>query len=106
VEIAVTLNAPGLVVLSDTFAPGWLATVESGGTARSADVLRTNRICRGIMLPAGEHRIRYEYLPSRFFCGAWMSGAACALLAIVVGWRLLIRQAPVLAIGGAASSPE
>jgi hypothetical protein len=106
VEIAVTLNAPGLVVLSDAFAPGWLATVQSGGTARPADVLRTNRICRGILLPAGEHRIRYEYRPSRFIGGAWMSGAACALLAIVLGWRLLIRQAPVLAPGGAASCPE
>jgi hypothetical protein len=92
VEIEATLAAPGLVVLSDTFAPGWIATVETAGTARAADILRTNRICRGVLLPAGNHRITYEYRPLRFRWGAWISGAAWAALAIVLGWQLLIGQ--------------
>lgn len=90
VVIEVRMLEPGLVVISDAFAPGWIATVDSGETARHADILRTNRICRGILLPAGDHLITFEYRPQRFRDGLWLSSAAWCALAIVIGGRMLI----------------
>ncbi|HZL87100.1 MAG TPA: hypothetical protein VFB96_01880 [Pirellulaceae bacterium] len=92
VEIDVTLASPGLVILSDAYAPGWTATVETDGTTRTVDILRTNRICRGILLPAGEHRITYAYRPLSFRYGAWMSGAAWAALSIICLCRVASKR--------------
>jgi hypothetical protein len=59
VEIRATLAAPGLVVLADTYASGWRATVD--GTP--APILPTNHLFRGVPAPAGEHLVRFEYRP-------------------------------------------
>ncbi len=81
VEIEATLAVPGLVVLSDLHAPGWSATAENDGQQRSVEILRTNRVCRGVLLPAGRHRIVMVYRPTRFYAGAWIS---------VIGWAVVI----------------
>ena len=98
VEVAATLASPGLVVLSDTFAPGWTASVQTGAATRPAAILRTDRICRGILLPAGEHRIAMTYSPANFRQGAWISGAAWALLVAAV-IATLVPQGPRQQIG-------
>lgn len=92
VEIDASLNVPGLVILNDAYAPGWNATVKTQGVERTVDILRTNRVCRGIWLPAGQHRIRYEYRPRSFMVGVWLSGASWLALAVVSGWFLVSRR--------------
>jgi hypothetical protein len=92
IEIEATLAAPGLVVLSDLYAPGWVATAESGGRKQPLPVLRTNRVCRGVWLPAGQHVVRFEYRPAGFVRGTWISLAAwlaagAALLAVIIKGR-------------------
>ncbi len=81
------LNKPGLVVLNDTFASGWHATVHRrGGAAASARIHRTNGIMRGIFLPAGEFEIHLAYRPQEFCIGMFVSGlawTACLLYLIV-----------------------
>ncbi|HUE75068.1 MAG TPA: YfhO family protein [Pirellulaceae bacterium] len=89
VQIEAALTAPGLVVLSDLFAPGWSATVETEGRCRSVPILRTNRVCRGVWLPAGKHRIEMVYRPPRFYAGAWISGIDWAAVVIFVGLTAL-----------------
>jgi hypothetical protein len=69
VEIDAMLAAPGLVVLADTYYPGWTATVDG---ARAA-ILPTNHLFRGVRSPAGRHRIRFEYRPSSLALGAAVS---------------------------------
>ncbi|MGD9721747.1 MAG: hypothetical protein AB7O59_05335 [Pirellulales bacterium] len=78
VEIEATLNAPGLVVLADTFYPGWTLSVETGQTARDVPIVRTNRVLRGAALPAGKHRLVYRYQPASVRWGAAVSAAALA----------------------------
>jgi uncharacterized membrane protein YfhO len=75
VELEAELAVPGLVVLSDLFYPGWTATVLSAGETlpRPVFVIRTNRIMRGVWLPAGRHRITYVYRPAPFYVGAALS---------------------------------
>jgi len=89
IRIEATLAAAGLVILSDTYFPGWEAEIHSDGkTVRTAKILRTNRIMRGVMLPAGKHTVVFRYRPTTFRVGAAVSAIAwCALLAVAV-WRL------------------
>ena len=91
VEIVATLQSPGLVVLSDLYYPGWQAGVQSDGETvpRREKIWRTNRVMRGIMLPAGKHRIVYRYRPIYFYMGLIVSIFAWLLLAIVGAAMLL-----------------
>ncbi|MHC4403991.1 MAG: YfhO family protein [Planctomycetota bacterium] len=90
VEIEADLDAPGLVVLSDQFYPGWRLEVETDGEAgRTVPILRTNRVMRGAWLPAGHHRLVYRFRPASFLWGAavsgvgWLALAALGLLVVV-----------------------
>lgn len=94
IEIQATLAAAGLVVLSDLFHPGWELTVESQGTTRSLPIVRTNRVMRGALLPAGTHRLVYRYRPASVFWGAAISITAALALAVAaacLGLRRLRR---------------
>jgi hypothetical protein len=66
VEIEAALAAPGLVVLADTYHPGWVARVDGV----RAPILATNHLFRGVRAPAGMHRIRFEYRPRALAIGA------------------------------------
>jgi hypothetical protein len=69
VEIDATLAVPGLVVLADTYYPGWTATVDGA----PAPILATNHLFRGVPAPAGAHRIRFAYRPRSLALGAALS---------------------------------
>ncbi len=55
----VQADEPGLLVRSETWAPGWLAEV--GGDPR--DVLRVNCAIQGVWLEKGDHEVQFEYAP-------------------------------------------
>jgi hypothetical protein len=76
VEIEAELATPGLVVLADLYYPGWELTAETGGRQQSLPIFRTDRILRGALLPAGKHRLIYEYRSWNFYVGAAVSAAA------------------------------
>ena len=91
VTIEAQLNEPGLVVLSDTYDTNWQATVTRHEAAGLGDplrrhVYRTNRVMRGVYLPAGTYQIVYEYHPVPFWTGsaisliAWLGLAGVALI--------------------------
>ncbi|HIA20529.1 MAG TPA: hypothetical protein EYN70_14125 [Planctomycetaceae bacterium] len=82
VTIEAQLVKPGLVVLSDTYSQNWRATVsvkkENGySDPRPSRVYRTNRVMRGIYLPAGDYQITYRYHPSLFWTGSTVTLLAC-----------------------------
>jgi hypothetical protein len=82
VEIDATLAAPGLVVLADTFYPGWVATVDGAPAA----ILATNHLFRGVPAPAGVHRIRFEYRPRSLLLGGALSLLTALVLAAGALW--------------------
>jgi len=98
VEIEAELNRPGLVVLCDQFYPGWQLEVDTEGEGRRrAPILRTNRVMRGVWLPAGRHRLEYRYRPARLFWGAWLSGLGWITLGtMAIGSVLRRRPTPRL----------
>lgn len=73
---------PSLLVLSDTFFPGWKAYVDGA----EVPILRANYLFRAVVLPAGVHEVVFEYHPASFRAGLTVSGVFMALLAAAVGW--------------------
>lgn len=67
------------LVLTDTFYPGWKATVDG----KQAYILRANLLFRAIVVPAGEHKVVFEYDPQSFRLGVIL--AALSALSIVLG---------------------
>ncbi|MEZ6074010.1 MAG: hypothetical protein R3C10_27965 [Pirellulales bacterium] len=84
IEIVVTLDAPGMLVLADLYTPDWTATAETAGSVSNAEVLRVNRVMRGVALPAGSHRVTLTYRPASFTAGAAISGLAWSCLPIAL----------------------
>ena len=65
VTLRATLRGRGLVVLDDTWAPGWSVQVDG----HAAQALQTNAVLRGVVVPAGAPRDRVALTA----CPAWRS---------------------------------
>ncbi len=72
VELKAKLDWPGLVILADTYYPGWRLSIDG----QPAPILRANRLMRGAAVPAGEHTLLYTYEPASFRIGAVISAAS------------------------------
>jgi uncharacterized membrane protein YfhO len=86
-HVTVETDAPGrrLLVLSDTWFPGWRATVDG----QPAPIARANVAFRAVAVPPGRHRVVFEYAPASFRIGATISGAA---LLSIAGWTALAER--------------
>ena len=85
VVIEATLAAPGALVLLDTNYPGWRARVN----AERAPIYTANYLFRAVLLPAGKHRVVFEYVSHALFMGVGL----CMLgLALLVGMALSLRR--------------
>jgi hypothetical protein len=79
VEIDVTLDQPGLVVLSDLFYPGWRLTIDGA----PAPIHRANLLMRAAAVRAGQHHLDYTYEPLSFRIGLGFSALGLAVLALL-----------------------
>ncbi|MGB9890631.1 MAG: YfhO family protein, partial [Anaerolineae bacterium] len=79
VVLFVETDAPALLVLSDTFYPGWQAEVDG----ERAPIYRTNAVFRGVLVPPGKHRVEMTFRPSslRWSLMIWDMG----LLILITG---------------------
>jgi hypothetical protein len=78
--LEVDVAEPGLLVVNDAFAPGWVARVD--GTETS--ILAANVLARGVVVPAGRHAVTMSYEPREVRVGlavSLLALAACAALA-------------------------
>jgi len=57
VSIRTKSRTEGLLILSDYCYPGWKGYLDD----KPVDILRVNYILRGIYLPKGEHKVRFQY---------------------------------------------
>ena len=79
IKIHTTASADAWLVLSDTFYPGWLASVDG----QPSTVLRGDVLFRVVAVPAGEHEVELRFEP------------------VSVKLGLLISIVALLALGGA-----
>jgi uncharacterized membrane protein YfhO len=59
----------GMVVLSDTYYPGWRARVDH----QPAEIYEVNSAMRGVAVPRGIHTITMRYRPLSVYLGAALS---------------------------------
>ncbi|MBI3956049.1 YfhO family protein, partial [Candidatus Gottesmanbacteria bacterium] len=70
----------GYLVSSETYYPGWRATIDG----KETPVFEGNIAFRTIFLPAGAHRIEFSYRPTIVLVGAAVSTAAILLAIFLV----------------------
>jgi hypothetical protein len=69
VNIQASLDRPGILILADSFYPGWNAYVNG----RQEKIYRANLFFRGVPLSAGTHTIQFCYEPRSFAIGRAVS---------------------------------
>jgi len=83
---ASSISNGGFLVLRDSFATGWSATVDG----QPADIVRVDGLFRGVRLAAGTHRVEFRYQPPGLMAGF----AVSVFSAIGLGVLALIRPRP------------
>lgn len=76
VTVDVTTRGSGLLVLSDTFYPGWKAYLDG----REVEILRANYAFRAVEVGDGSHRVRFSYTPDYYSMGIAVTSTSAALL--------------------------
>jgi hypothetical protein len=79
VVVRATLDAPGYLVLADTYYPGWEARVDG----RETPIHAANLMFRAVKVDAGAHEVVFAYRPRSFFHGLILGGVAAALCLIL-----------------------
>ncbi len=92
VVLRATLEKPGVVVLADTYYPGWRLQVDG----KSAPIIRTNRMMRGAAVEAGTHELVYTYEPDSFRIGSIGTGIGLIVTLLILLWPLP-RNSPAIA---------
>jgi hypothetical protein len=80
-RLRVGTTEDSLLVLSDTYYPGWKVFVNGEATK----ICRANYTCRGVPLNAGAHSVEFVYDPISFKLGAGMTFLGI-LGCIFFGW--------------------
>lgn len=77
-RLTVHIEVPqsGIVVLCDSFARGWRASLNG----EPCEILRVNGVFRGVAVPAGVHDITFTYRPASLYLGTALTLFGAALL--------------------------
>jgi hypothetical protein len=78
-NVIVNAKAPGLLVVSDQYYPGWRVYVDGKETR----IYAVNGIMRGVFLTEGKHTLIFKYKPLSFSIGLLFSVAS--LIVIIAG---------------------
>lgn len=87
-RIILDAQGPGLLVLSEIYYPGWRVSVDG----RSSEVVPVYGVFRGVVLPAGEHEVVFQFTPLSFFTGMSISLVTLFLTGILWLRKLVIRK--------------
>lgn len=77
VLIHTSSDSDSLLVLTDSYYPGWKAFVDGKETT----IYRADSLVRTIFVPSGDHNIEFSYLPQSFVMGILISLTTTILLA-------------------------
>jgi len=80
VQIRADMPAAGFLFLSDSYYPGWAASVD--GT--QAEIYRADYAFRAVYLTAGSHQVEFAYKPASFRWGASISLLALAATVVMM----------------------
>ncbi len=85
VVVTTDANRKAFLVLADNHYTGWVATVDDV----AVPVRRANHTFRGVVVPAGRHRVEFRFEPRELYNGLYLYLGGLALLAGYGLWLLL-----------------
>lgn len=85
VEVETESEKDGFLVLSDTYYPGWKATVDGSSTK----IYRANFDFRTVGVPAGRHLVKFTFEPTYWRLGLWISAGTLAVVLLGLGYSLV-----------------
>ncbi len=98
-QLRAELAAPGLLLVSENWLPGWEVRCTEGCSAAAPvlglpafTVSRAHLTLLAVPLPAGAHELELVYRPASVRRGLWISGAALAVLAGALLWAAAARR--------------
>ena len=80
VELRVSAPAEQAVVVQQSWVPGWEGSIDG----RPAAVHPANVAFQGIVVPAGEHRVRLTYHPASVTAGMALTGVGIAVILLLL----------------------
>ena len=87
-DYQVEIDHPGLLIRSETWAPGWQATVDGVSTK----IFRVDCAFQGISLEKGLHSVQFIYAPFGFRLGRWITLFSLVLVIVVVIFYWVFHQ--------------
>jgi hypothetical protein len=91
-RLAIDVEAPdrAFVVIADADFPGWTSSLDG----RPLRIARVNHLVRGVIVPAGVHRLEMHYVPEGWAAGQFTTRAAFAFaLVAALAWNAVRRLA-------------
>ncbi|MCX7013178.1 MAG: YfhO family protein [Candidatus Sumerlaeota bacterium] len=100
-HIACSTSAAGprLLVLSDSYDPNWRCRIDG----RATPIYPANIAFRAVVVPAGEHRVEFDYAPRSFYIGL---GVSLVVLLAALGFFAVFRFRPKLQSEAAIAEDE
>ena len=62
-------KSDSILILTDIYYPGWSVTIDD----TSAEILRANGVVRSVIVPEGNHIVKFSYVPDSFWYGLLLS---------------------------------
>jgi uncharacterized membrane protein YfhO len=90
IQLDVTFEKPGWLLLADTYYPGWVAAVDGVPAA----ILHGDYAFRAVAVPAGAHTVVFDYQPGSLRVGLWLTGLG-VLFVMLLGLAAFRRPRPV-----------
>lgn len=76
IELIVETDSDGILVLADTYYPGWSATIDGS----AVPILAANLSQRAIVVPKGVHTVAFMYTPKSLLYGSIISGITLIII--------------------------
>ena len=92
VTVRVTASQASVLVLADSYYPGWKAFVDG----KETKILKANHFFRAVVLPKGAHRVEFVYDPWSFRLG-WMISTFTLTSILIVSLGGFLRHRKVAA---------
>jgi uncharacterized membrane protein YfhO len=88
VNLSADMTCDGMVVLSDTYYPGWRAEVDS----KPVPIEEVNVAMRGVFVPPGHHEVTFSYQPVSVYAGAGLTvlGSGAVLLLTIFARKMRV----------------
>jgi hypothetical protein len=84
----VSSSAEDEFVLKEQFFPGWTARLDG----QTIPIQLWHGAFQSVHVPAGNHKLDFQYEPRTLRIGAWISGGASALLLLTISLRTAFRR--------------